>query len=219
MKLKYLGAIFDLDGTLVNTLEDIAISMNRALRQRGFPELPLKEYPAKVGWGAQRLAYLCLPNDARCDETAGILAADMAKFYSEAPVAHSRPYPGILDLINALKQKKIKTAVLTNKNDLVTQKVIAGLFPPASFDYVQGDIHGKPRKPDPTCAWDLLVGIDLVPANTLFIGDSEVDMETAVSAGCFPVGVSWGYRSRESIQKAGARRIIDKPCELLEFFV
>jgi phosphoglycolate phosphatase len=143
----------------------------------------------------------------------------MEKIYSENPLTYAKPYPGILELVSALRGKKVKTAVLTNKRDSVAQKVISGLFPIGSFDYVQGETHGKPRKPDPSCVWELLVGLDLVPANTIFIGDSEVDIETAVAAGCFPMGVSWGYRSREILKKAGARHIIDTPCELLDFFL
>ena len=219
MKLKYSGVIFDLDGTLVDSLEDIAVSMNRALRMHGFPELPLKEYLGKVGWGIKRLAYLSLPKEARNEETNALIAADALNFYAETPIGYSKPYPGILELVSALKGKKIKTAVLTNKPDHIAQKVISGLFLPGSFDCVQGEIHGKPRKPDPGSVWEILVGFDLVPSRVIFAGDSEIDMETAVAAGCFPMGVSWGYRSREIIKKSGARQIIDKPCEVMNFFL
>jgi phosphoglycolate phosphatase len=171
-----------------------------------------------VGWGIKRLAYLSLPENARTEETAAILAADALKYYAENPLVYSRLYPGVLDLVSTLKKNKVKTMVLSNKHDPIAQNVINGLFPAGSFDYVQGEITGKPRKPDPACVWELLVGLDLIPANVVFAGDSEVDMETAVSAGCFPLGVSWGYRSREIISKAGARRIIDSPFELLELF-
>jgi len=218
MKLKYLGVIFDLDGTLAYTLEDIGASMNRALKLRGFPELPIEKYQGKVGWGINQLAHLSLPEDARSKEATTLLASDAAKFYAETPLVHTKLYPGIKDLVNALKSKKVKTLVLTNKPDSIAQQVISGLFPPGSFDYVQGEVKGKPRKPDPACVWELLVELDLIPANTIFVGDSEVDMETAVAAGCFAMGVSWGYRSRDVIQKAGAKRIIDTPSELLELF-
>ena len=219
MKLKYFGVIFDLDGTLVDSLKDIAVSMNRALRSRGFPELQLKDYLGKVGWGLRHLAHLSLPEDARSEQTSALLAADAIKFYSESPLTYSCVYPGILELVSTLKGKKVKTAVLTNKQDSIAQKVVSGLFLPGSFECIHGETPGNPRKPDPACVWEILVSLDLVPANTIFVGDSEVDMEAAVSAGCFPMGVSWGYRSRETIKKAGARHIIDKPCELLEFFI
>jgi len=218
MKARYKGVIFDLDGTLVDTLEDIGANMNKALKLRGYPELGTREYQDKVGWGIKRLAFLSLPEEARQEETVSLVAADASLFYAENPLVHSRIYPGINYLITALTQKKIKTAVLTNKPDPVAQKVIAGLFPASSFSIVQGETGGKPRKPDPACVWDLLVEFDLTPATVLFIGDSEIDMETAVAAGCFPMGVSWGYRPRETIISAGARHILEKPEELLDFF-
>jgi len=219
MKMKYTGVIFDLDGTLVDSLEDIALAMNQTLKSFDFPELSADSYLEKVGWGLNHLVHHALPEEARQEETVTKLASHMLEFYSQNPVTYSKPYPGILELISTLKGKKIKTAVLTNKQNPVAQKVIASLFPPGSFDLVLGEIRGKPRKPDPTCAWELMISLDLMPASTIFVGDSEVDMETAVSAGCFPVGVSWGYRSRNVIKDGGARRIIDKPCELLEFFI
>ena len=218
MKLKYKAVIFDLDGTLVDTLGDIAACMNRALALRGFPELRTEEYGGKVGWGIKRLAFLSIPDEARQEETVAKTAADASRFYTETPLAHSLPYPGISALVAALRQMKVKTAVLTNKPDVVTQKVIAGLFPPGSFDLVRGESAGNPCKPDPACVWDLVVELGLTPADCIITGDSEIDMETAVSSGCFPLGVSWGYRSRETILKAGARRIIGRPEELLDLF-
>ena len=216
MKQKYKGVIFDLDGTLVDTLGDIAASMNRALKLRGFPELPVEDFRGKVGWGIKRLAFLSLPETDRQQEIADMVAADAARFYAETPLVHSRPYPGILELTGALAGKKIKTAVLTNKPDPVAQKVIAGIFPLSTFLTVQGETAGKARKPDPACVWELLVEFDLVPSDVILMGDSEIDMETALASGCYPLGVSWGYRSTEIIMKAGARRIIEKPEELLE---
>jgi len=216
MKQKYSGVIFDMDGTIVDTLEDIAASMNRALKKMGFPELPIEGYLDKVGWGIERLAFLSLPEEERQKETPSRLAEQAVLFYAEAPLVHTRPYPGIPELIGALRQRKMKIAVLTNKPDPVAQKVAAGLFPSGSFDRVQGGAAGKALKPDPASVWELLVELDLTPANTIFAGDSEVDIKTAVSSGCFPLGVAWGYRSRETITNAGARLIIEKPEELLQ---
>lgn len=108
--------------------------------------------------------------------------------------------------------------VLTNKPDPVAQKVVAGIFPHGTFASVRGEISGKPRKPDPDCVWETLVEMDITPADVVFAGDSEIDMETAVVSGCFPLGVSWGYRPRQTLERAGARRIIENPDELLEFF-
>jgi phosphoglycolate phosphatase len=218
MKLKYKCVIFDLDGTLIDTLGDIAASMNKALRLRGFHELEDEEYLSKIGWGSERLAYLSLPEEARSKEAAIKAAKDFTEFYSEDPLHYSKVFPGISELINELKQKKIKTAVLSNKPDMVVQKIIVSLFPPGSFEHIQGEIAGNPRKPDPDCVWELLVKLGQSPANVIFLGDSEIHMETAVSSGCYAMGVSWGYRSAETILSAGAKRIIDDPTELLDMF-
>jgi phosphoglycolate phosphatase len=213
--MKFKGVIFDLDGTLVDTLEDIGSSMNRALRARGFPEHPAEEYREKVGWGIVRLAYLSLPGDKRDQETAEELAAEGARYYAETPLAVSKPYPGIGELIAELRRRKIKTAVLTNKPDPVAQLVIAGLFPPGSFDMVLGEREGSKRKPDPSSVWEILLSLGLTPRDTIFMGDSEIDMETALAADCHALAVSWGYRPRELLIKAGAQRVIDSPRDLL----
>ena len=222
--MKRKGVIFDLDGTLVDTLGDIAACMNKALEKHGFPVLETASYRDKVGWGIRRLASLCLEDCLRInsnnpespEKSSALLAEDAMAFYSQAPLVFTKPYPGILELVAELKQKKIKTAVLTNKPNPITQLVVAGLFPDTSFNLVQGEVFGQPRKPDPASVWELLVEMDMNPADVIFVGDSEVDIETAVSSGCFPLGVSWGYRSRETIINAGARHIIDRPEEILE---
>jgi len=224
MKYKYKGIIFDLDGTLVDTIEDIASSLNRVLREHDYPEHDPEEYKAKVGWGVQKLAFLSLPlelqkNEKEANEIAKKISASSSAYYAENPLVYSKPYPGINEVLSVLRQKKIKTAVLTNKPDIVAQKVMAGLFPAGSFDFVRGEIIGGKRKPDPDCVWDILLELNLNPADIIFIGDSEIDMECANAAGCFPLGVDWGYRCREAISGGGARKIIQRPEELLEYFI
>jgi phosphoglycolate phosphatase len=120
------------------------------------------------------------------------------------------------DLATELRRRKVRTAVFSNKPDAISRKVVEGLFPRGTFDLVQGEIPGLPRKPDPAGAWEILVQLELTPRETILMGDSEIDMETAVNTGCFPLGVSWGFRSRETLEKAGAARIIGKPEELLK---
>jgi phosphoglycolate phosphatase len=212
--MRHKGVIFDLDGTLVDTLGDIAASMNKALETHGFPALEIDAYREKVGWGIRCLAALCLSEDNK--DAVDMVAETAIRFYSQAPLVFTKAYPGIPELVSELRRRKIKTAVLTNKPDPTAQLVVAGIFPPLSFYTVKGEILGRSRKPDPACVWDLLVEMNLNPGDVLFAGDSEIDIETAVSSGCFPLGVSWGYRSRETIIKAGARHIIDRPEELLE---
>ena len=212
--MRFRCLIFDLDGTLVDTLQDIAQAMNRALYLRGYPPIPPEEYVAMIGWGIRRLAFLALPAAARDEKTAQVLAADAARFYAEKPLAYSRPYPGIPALVAELKRRNIKTAVLTNKPDPVAALVVNGLFPPGSFDLIRGEKAGALRKPDPASTWEILTELDRTPRETIFMGDSGVDMETAHAAECHALGVSWGYRDRAVLEAAGADRIIDTPEDL-----
>ncbi|MDR3341508.1 MAG: HAD family hydrolase [Treponema sp.] len=213
--MKFKCVIFDLDGTLVNTIADIADSMNRALEVHGFPPVPHPEYIKLVGWGIQRLAYLTLPPTERSEPIVEAIAADATRFYTEKPLVHSLPYPGIPELVAELRRKKIKTAVLTNKPHPVALLVVEGLFPPGSFNIIQGNRAGLPRKPNPRSTWDILMELDSTPRETIFMGDSEIDIETAHAAACHALGVNWGFRPRSVLEAAGADRIIDKPEELL----
>jgi phosphoglycolate phosphatase len=215
--MKYKCVIFDLDGTLVDTIGDIAESMNKSLTLHGFAPVPWEKYPSMVGWGIKKLARLALAesaDEAAAEENAEKVAAGAARFYAEAPLVHSRPYPGIPEAVAELAGKQVKMAVISNKPDPVARLVIEGLFPGKPFSAVRGEIPGFPRKPDPAAVWELLVQMDRTPRETVFAGDSEIDMETARSAGCFALGVSWGYRPRLLIEQAGAGRIIDKPGEI-----
>ncbi|MDR1411945.1 MAG: HAD hydrolase-like protein [Spirochaetaceae bacterium] len=214
--MRFKCVVFDLDGTLVDTLEDIALAMNTALCERGFPALPGEDYAGIVGNGIRHLAYLALPGENRDEKLARELAERAARLYAEKPVVHSKIYPGILELIFGLRNLRIKTAVLTNKPDPVARMVIDRLFPAGTFEAVQGETPGVPRKPDPASTWELLMRLDVTPRETVFAGDSEVDLETALAAECSPLLVSWGFRSREALEKASAPRIIDRPGELLD---
>ncbi|MDR3115493.1 MAG: HAD family hydrolase [Treponema sp.] len=219
--MNYKAIIFDLDGTLVDTLGDIAASMNRALELHGFPQAAPQEYISKVGWGILRLALLALPPEVRegreGESTARMVAREATRFYTEQPLVHSAPYPGIPELVAELKLRRFKTAVLTNKPDPVAHLVVNALFPPGSFNRIRGDRLGLPRKPDPRSITALLQALEAAPEETLLVGDSEIDMETAHAVGCYALGVSWGFRPRSVLEHSGAARIIDRPAELLGF--
>jgi phosphoglycolate phosphatase len=217
--MKYKCVIFDCDGTLVDTLEDISAAMNRALAIHGFPPAPVEKYRDMVGWGIIRLAELALPKEARVGETVETVAASAKAFMDGQPLEQclSRPYPGIRELVAELsREKKIKTAVISNKPDSVLRRLMDDLFSPRASDAVYGLRPKIPAKPDPSAVWELLAEFGISPHDAVFMGDSEIDMETAKNAGCYPLGVSWGFRSRATLEKAGAARIIDRPDAIWE---
>jgi phosphoglycolate phosphatase len=213
--MKYRCVLFDLDGTLVDTIEDIAAAMNRSLEYHHYPPLPVERFPGMVGQGIVKLALDALPEEAKSGETAALVAAAAARFYAEKPLVHSKPYPGMAELVKTLVEGGVKTAVISNKPDAITRLVVEGLFPAGSFRVIQGEKTGTPRKPDPASVWDILVGLDCTPRETVLAGDSEIDMATAHNAGCFALGVSWGFRPRRILEEAKAALIVDTPEEIL----
>jgi phosphoglycolate phosphatase len=190
--------------------------MNRALAAAGFSPVDESEYPGMVGWGIKKLAWLALPESARDEERAAHIAAEAERMYNENPLARTRAYPGVTGILGALASKKIKTAVFSNKPDETVRAIVNGLFTPGAFGVIRGALPGIPLKPDPQAVWELLAELDLTPAQAIFMGDSEIDVKTARNAGCFPLGVSWGYRPRKLLEEAGAALIIDSPGELLK---
>ena len=222
--MKYKCVIFDCDGTLLDTLGDISGAMNKALVLHGYPVIPLTQYRDMVGWGIYRLAELSLPHEERTESNINKLAGCAERFMNDEKENLIKPYPGIIELLVKLSNikhphtKKISLAVLSNKPDNVLRRVVKNFFPYINFDSVYGMRPGMKPKPEPEMTWELLTEIDCLPQNAIFAGDSEIDIETARNAGCFPLGVSWGFRSREKLEEAGAARIIDKPGELLELF-
>ena len=219
--MRFKCIIFDLDGTLADTLGDIAAAVNHALEIRGLSVPSLERYAATVGDGLWNLARDALPLSARDAETVDAVCRDAREYYREHPADYAQPYPGIAELIAALRgradrRSRIKIAVLSNKPDPLTQTVIGRLFPPYTFDLVLGERPEFPRKPDPASTWDLITELDASPRETLFVGDSEVDLATAQNAECSFLGAAWGFRGRQALQDAGAGRIIDHPGELLD---
>ena len=210
------GVLFDLDGTLVDTLEDIAAALNAVLAGNGFPRHSLEACRAMVGWGMRNLVTAALPEGRREPGLVSALTEAMMAEYGRHPLVHSRPYPGIPELLAELRRLGLPTAVLSNKPDVLTQRIAEGLFPGHAFRAVQGERPGVPRKPDPQAARAICAGMGLEPGEILFLGDTAVDVETAHRAGMPCAGALWGFRGREELVRAGAEVLVDHPSAVLD---
>lgn len=206
------AVIFDLDGTLADTLEDIARSVNHALLLHGEPVHPLPSYRDLIGAGAENLIRRALREERRY-RTAEVLATYRGH-YSEHLLDHSRPFPGMEALLTELIARKKKLAVLSNKPDAPTKRLVDALFSKYPFASVFGERAGIPKKPDPTSALEVARLMNVTPSRCAFVGDSAIDMQTAVNAGMVGVGVTWGFRPEE-LRASGARHLIDAPEALL----
>ena len=205
------AVLFDLDGTLTNTLQDIADAMNRALRMNGLPEWATDEYRYLVGNGVRILAERAVRD--RQDLT-GPVAAEYQAWYGTHSQVKTCPYPGIPELLQALNSRGIPVCVLSNKPDADTKQVIAHYFPEVTFAAVLGQTE-LPIKPDPAGALAIAREIGTAPSDFVYLGDTAVDMTCAIRAGMHPVGVLWGFRTAEELQKSGAEHLISAPMDLL----
>lgn len=204
--------IFDLDGTLVNSVEDIAYAINRGLEILGFPQHKTDEFYSFVGDGMRKLCMRALPSGLK-DKTDELLKL-YSEYYIKNCCVRTKPYGGIKDMIFGLKNMGIKTAVLSNKPHEQTVNVVKKLFLDTDFDFVLGQTEKYPIKPDPTSLLDIIKQFDLKNDEVLYIGDSDVDMYLAKNANVSSVGVSWGFRGREELKNAGADFIVDAPKEI-----
>ncbi len=207
------AVIFDLDGTLLNTLADLREAVNMALLQRGLPPRSLEEIRMFVGNGIRNLMKRCLPEGSAEPEIDGALD-DFRCYYYAHLHDKTQPYDGIPELVEELNRRGIRLAVLSNKVDEASKELIQYFFG-SRFDIVFGERAGVPRKPDPTSCREVLTLLRVPPEDVLYVGDSGVDMQTAHNAGLYAVGVTWGFRSREVLEENGAQVLIDRPDQLL----
>lgn len=206
------AAIFDLDGTLIDSLQDIAQAMNAALEAHGLPPHSSDDYRRFVGEGVANLVRRALPADR--SELFEAVMAEYRVRYGDRMTVETRPYPGLDSVLVALQRKRIKLAVLSNKPDLATQRLVAHYFP-RTFDSVHGERLGMARKPDPRAALETAAELCVRPGECAFIGDTRIDMETAKAARMLPVGVTWGFRDETELRAAGAQRVLHHAAELL----
>jgi phosphoglycolate phosphatase len=214
--MKYKAVIFDLDGTLLNTLEDLADSVNASLKYLGFPEHELAAYRKFVGDGRDVLAARSLPLENRDPDTVKKLVDLIDSEYSERWDNKTVPYEGVPELLDGLTAKKIKFAVLSNKGHDFTELIVSRLLAKWSFSIVIGISPEVKKKPDPEAAISIARKFGVKTSEVLYLGDSDVDMKTAVAAGLFPVGAGWGFRSSEELIENGARVVLNHPVELLD---
>ena len=210
---KYKAVIFDLDGTLINSIDDLADSANAVLRQYGFPTHDTESYKYRVGNGIRKLMQRALPQDKQ-----DLLDAALAKFkqiYAEHNMDKTAPYDGIKELLQTLKQRRIPVAICTNKHDEAAKDIVKQLFAQDTFDQIIGDKPGLARKPDPGKVLAIAKNWQLAPSEIAYLGDSGVDMQTAVNAGMLPVGVLWGFRKEDELLADGAKVLLQNPAELL----
>jgi phosphoglycolate phosphatase len=215
-KPPFSAVIFDLDGTLLDTLDDIAHAANDVLLQQGFPAHPLDAYRYFVGEGVRILFRRALPETSRSDEVVEACALAFRDAYSRLWNVHTRPYAGVADLLAALRTRQLKQAVLSNKPDLFTRRCVAEYFPKDAFQVVLGQREGVPQKPDPVGASEIADRLYIPADRFLFLGDTAVDMQTARAAGMYPVGALWGFRPLEELQEGGAEVVIHEPAQLLD---
>ena len=206
--------IFDLDGTLINSLEDLADACNWVLRENGLPTHPVDAYRRFVGDGAYKLAERMLPESMRDQQTAARYKALFDQRYNGHYLDKTRPYPGILELLAHLKKKGVQLAVLSNKPNQFVQKICAEAFGEGFFAAVWGQRDGAAKKPAPDGVLAILNELKAAPEEALLIGDSNVDIQTAKTAGVASAGVSWGFRGRQELAEAGADFIADDAGQL-----
>ena len=209
--------IFDLDGTLLNTIADLGTATNHALRQMGFPEHAPEQYPFMVGNGITKLIERALPADLRDEATITRAREIFLEFYGEHCMDLSTPYPGIPELLRELTAKGVKVAVASNKYKAGVVKLINHFFPGIPWLAIEGQIAGRPTKPDPTIVYDILDMTGIAKDDVLYVGDSGVDMDTARNAGLESIGVTWGFRPRTELEEHHACHIIDHPSLLLNY--
>lgn len=214
----YHTVIFDLDGTLLNTIEDMADAGNWVCRKHGWPEHTVAEYKTMVGHGIPNLVERFSPEEFRSPLLMANTMAEFCSYYGVHNLDKTAPYDGIHEMLKALKTAGVKMAVYSNKADEFTRVIVEHFFP-GVFDIVRGNIPGTPMKPDPTGVYGILKEMGADPANSMFVGDSIVDIRTGHHAGMKGCGVGWGFRPKSALADSGADALVDTAEELRQIIM
>lgn len=214
-KVDVKAVMFDLDGTLADSLEDIADSMNLVLDNSGFPTHGLDSYKDFVGAGMEALVSLALPEDARTDEVMASCLQKVRDEYEQRQTNKTKIYDGIAELLSALSERRLPLAILSNKPHGPALSVVKKILGHWDFAEILGAGADAPKKPDPSGALLLAERMGILPGEFIYLGDTGIDMETAKGAGMFAVGVLWGFRTARELLAAGAEELIDHPLDLL----
>ncbi len=211
------AVIFDMDGTLLDTLADLADCMNRVLERSGLPAHPVEAYRLFVGDGMTNLVRRVVPAEHLENlELVSRLRTEMIEEYGRHWAEKTRPYPGVEELLEAVSGRGVRMAILSNKPHLLTARIAAHFFGRFPFTAVLGAREEIPRKPDPQAALEIARRFALAPKEVLYAGDTDTDMQTGRRAGMFTVGVLWGFRSQRELEESGAQRLAASPRELLD---
>ena len=206
--------IFDLDGTLLNTIADLAESTNHALKQLGYPTHDAETIRTFVGNGINKLLFRALPDKEKTEENVMRMRTHFVPYYDAHNADLSVPYPGIVPLLEELQAKGLMIAVASNKYQAATTKLVKHYFPTIHFVEVLGQREGIAVKPDPSIVFDILKKANVSPEETVYVGDSGGDMQTAINAGVDAIGVTWGFRPRAELESFQPMAIIDKAKDL-----
>ncbi len=216
--MKFNAVFFDLDGTLANSVEDLANSVNYVLAQYGFPTHKTECYKYFAGDGILKMIERAVPSQHSSDPIVFELKDRFMEYYAEHYADNTVSYDGLTEIVDCLKKKGIKLAVVTNKAQEMAEKVVKKLFE-NSFDYILGLRDGIPAKPDPTGILMAMKELNVEPEECAFVGDTGMDVAGGVNAGAYPIGVLWGFREKEELVKFGAKAFASTADELLNILI
>ena len=214
--MSFKAIIFDLDGTLIDSLEDLCNAANRVLKKNNFPTHKMEAYRYFVGEGVVALITRALPDEIKNEDIINSCVGEFREEYRRNWNIKTKPYEGIAEMLDLITLRGLKMAVLSNKPDYFTKKCVAAFLPNWKFDRIIGQRDDVPKKPDPAGAKEIAEYLAVSPSKIIYVGDTPIDMETAIAAGMLPIGVLWGFRPEDELKRSGAHRVIQKPEEIIE---